>query len=320
MEVPRRPLEMRRSSLERYSSRISNFFSKGPWTAFPKINHCTPLELHHNYNLTHRFKFAKTTILDMILKLMKSRSHAMFTLSLLAATAISLPLAATGEVLSLEDTNGSKLTARLVSCDGSNLKVVRVSDKKSFTIPLSRLVQSSKDAVKEWQANGGGLIEDFDISVVTGKTNKTVATDDYDDKRVNLNPTLTITNPDAKTPARKAKATILFLGRPVVDSRAIHVFKKSTFDLPSLPPSGSKEFQVGKISQRYDNRGYAKTGSRYIGYVVLIHDDEGGNIYSSKSIPSALTKDGGLTFLKMETGKDYDKYYKPVILPAYIND
>ena len=171
--------------------------------------------------------------------------------------------------------------------------------------------------MKTWQSNGGGLIESFDISVITGKTRKTTGADDFDDKRVNLDPVVTVKNPDTKISSRKAKVTVLFLGRSVLDSGAIHVFKKSTFDLPSLEAGRSKDFPIGKISSAYDNRGYSKFGYRYDGYVVLIHDSDGGTLYCSKAVPSALVSEGDLIYLKLENLKDYDKNFKQVKLPAY---
>ena len=84
------------------------------------------------------------------------------SLKFILLIAISLVLPSIGEVVTLEETGGSSLTARLVSCDGTTLKVIRVSDRKTFNIPLSRLSDGSKAAVKDWQSKGGGLVENFE--------------------------------------------------------------------------------------------------------------------------------------------------------------
>lgn len=241
-------------------------------------------------------------------------------LILRAGIAIHLTSAATAEVVTLENTSGSKLTVKLVSCDGTNLTVVRLSDDKSFFIPLSKLTEGSKDAVKAWQDKGGGLIENFSINVVTGKNRRTTARDDFDDKRVNLDPVVTVSNPDTKIASREAKVTVLFLGRPVADNSAIHVFKKSTFDLPSLQAGEKRDFKIGKITSAYDNRGYAKFGSRYLGYVVLVHDPEGGTLFTSKAVPTTLVSASALNYLNLETKKIYDKNLKPVRLPTYTDN
>lgn len=235
---------------------------------------------------------------------------------LIAATMI-LMSGANGEIVTLEDSGGSKLTAKLVSCDGANLNVLRITDNKSFTIPIARLTDNSKEAVKKWQSNGGGLIENFTIAVATGKNRRITGQEDFDDKRVNLDPVVTITNPDPKIRSREAKVTALFLGRPVADGSALRVFKKSTFDLPSLQPGGSKDFGVGKISAAYDNRGYSKFGARYIGYVIIVHDAAGETLFTSKSVPPALVANSGLSYLGMVSGKDYDKNFELIKLPTY---
>jgi hypothetical protein len=240
--------------------------------------------------------------------------------ALSVAVALILTIALQGEVVTLENKNGSTITAKLVSCDETTLSVRRISDKKTFDIPLDQLNESSKATVESWKAKGGGLSEEFLASVATGKNRKKSGTDDFDDKRVNLDPVITITNQATKISSREAKVTTLFLGRPVADGSVLHVFRKSTFDLPSLLPVGSMEFKVGKISAAYDTRGYARFGSRYAGYVVLIHDADGKNILYSKSVPTSLVTGDGRPYLKLNSDMDYDRNFEPVKLPSYLAD
>ena len=223
------------------------------------------------------------------------------------------------ETVTLESTGGSKVTAKLVSSDDAGVTVIRISDQKSFVIPLDKLTDRSKKMVADWKSGGGGLLAKFDIAVTTGKTRKTTAREDFDDKRVTLDPVVTVSNPDTKQATRAAKVTVLFLGKPVADPGAIHVFKTQTFDLASLPHGGKKEFAVGKISSAYDSRGYAKFGARYFGYVVLVHDAEGSVLYSAKAVPSSLEKTG-LAFLRLKAGKSYGKQWEQVELPTYTDD
>jgi len=209
--------------------------------------------------------------------------------------------------LALVDKSGVNITANPVSCDGTNLTIIRESDKKTFTIPLARLDDSSQAKVKTWMTKGGGLREDLEIVVETNKNRRTTGREDFDDKRVNLEPVVTIRNPDTRISSRKAKATVLFLGRPVSDNTAFLVFKKSVFDLPELAPLGSTVFEIGKISSAYDTRGYAKFGARYAGYVVLIHDESGEKLYDAESIPTALAPKFGLKFLALDQGQTYNR-------------
>lgn len=68
---------------------------------------------------------------------------------------------------------------------------------------------------------------------------------------------------------------VLFPGRPVDSSTDLYVFKKQQFDLELLKPMESAGFRVDEISHAYDSRGFAKFGSRYLGYAVIVHDATG---------------------------------------------
>jgi len=214
---------------------------------------------------------------------------------------------AASEVMTLKSQNGTALTARILNCDGTTLTLSRESDQKTFTLPLARLDAASQEAVKSWMTQGGNLVEKFEISVDTGKSRRTTGQEDFDDKRVNLDPFITLRNANPNLGTRAAKVTVLFLGRPVSDGSAIHVFKKSTFDLPSLPALGSQSFRVGTISSAYDDRGYAQFGARYLGYVVMVHDAEGKTLYDSTSVPAPLVATHGLAFLTLSEQATYDR-------------
>lgn len=221
------------------------------------------------------------------------------------------------DVMELTDKNGAGIKVKVEACDGVQVEVTRVTDSKAFTIPLSRLDEASVKQLQTWQAKGGGLIKRLDIDVSTGKTTRNKAGDDFDDKRVNLDPVVTLSNPHLSMRSCSCKMTVVFYGRPIVDRSAMHIFKTATFDVPELGPGEAKEFKVGKISSAYDNRGYAKFGARYGGYAVVVHDPAGEFTYSSKSVPSALVEGQELLFLKLKTGKDYDKGFEELDLPRY---
>lgn len=263
------------------------------------------------------FRVANDSNLYISVSRMMTRLIFKWMPALLTSAAIHFMSGANGEVVNLEDTGGSSLLAKLVTCDGTNLTVQRISDNKSFTIPISRLTDKSQEAVKAWQSKGGGLIENFTISVATGKNRRTTGQEDFDDKRINLDPVVTITNPDTKIRSREAKVTVLFLGRPVADGSALHVFKKSTFDLPSLEPGGIRDLRIGKISAAYDSRGYSKFGARYAGYVVIVHDADVSNVFTSKGVPTALVASNCLGYLGLKNGHNYDKNLNLLELPAY---
>ena len=229
---------------------------------------------------------------------------------LLLAAGLSHTTRAASEVTSLVDKNGATISARLVSSDGTNLTITRESDQKTFAIPLARLNDASQAAVKTWISQGGNLSEHYGFDVEVGKYRKTNGMDDFDDKRINLDPMVTIRNPDTQLTTHDGKMTALFLGRPVTDSSGFFVFKKVSLDLPKLEPLGSKVFPIGKFTAAYDDRGYAKFGARYLGYVIIIHDATGKKIYDSTSIPSTLVTGFARNFMEFQQGQIYDRNFK----------
>ena len=215
--------------------------------------------------------------------------------------------AAASEVLLLTDRNGTSLSARPLSCDGKTLTIIRNTDRKKFSIPLSRLDDASRDRVETWMAKAALQPRDFEITVVTNKNSRKTGMEDFDDKRVNLDPVVTIRNPEPHVSSPAAKVSALFLGRPVADTSGYVLIRKSTFHLPELGPHESESFKVGKISMAYDNRGYAQFGARYCGYVILIHDEDAERIIDSTSVPSGLDEKFGLRFLQLKTNVAYNR-------------
>jgi hypothetical protein len=217
------------------------------------------------------------------------------------------PVSAESEPVTLMDKGGATLKVRLVSCEGPNLTVIRQTDGKSFTIPLERLDAASAETVKSWIAKGGNLATKYEFSVETGKNRRTTGTEDFDDKRVNLDPVITVRNPNTTLSSSEAKLTVLFLGRPVANSSWIFVISKNTFDLPKLAPLTSQNFPVGPITCAYDDRGFAKFGSRYLGYAIIVHDAAGKKVFDSTSVPAAVLDGRELQFINLKKGTSYDR-------------
>lgn len=220
------------------------------------------------------------------------------------------PLLAESEPMEFTDVQGRKLTARLVSSDGVNVTVSRDGAAAPVVLPFKQLSEGSQKSVTEWVEKGGNLRENYEISVETGKTRRKDGSEDFDDKRVNLSPTVTIKNPDPNFPSKGGKVTVLFLGRPVDSSTDLYVFKKQQFDLELLKPMESAGFRVDEISHAYDSRGFAKFGSRYLGYAVIVHDATGEKIISAKSVPSSIGNEYGKRLLDLRSEQAYDRDLK----------
>ncbi len=234
-----------------------------------------------------------------------------FTSRFFTVLAFLLVLAATAGLteakeVTLRNKDGKSLSVSLISCDGDKLTVLRGADKKQFVLNRAQLDDVSRAEVDAWLAAGGGLSEQFEIDVNTGKSGRKAGSEDFDDKNLNIEPLVVVKNPSANVPTRAAKVTAVFLGRPVNARSAYYVFSTETFNLPSIPGAQSGSFQMKKISRNYDDRGYAQFGARYLGYVVLIHDSEDDRIISSKSVPGPLAEKFGRKFLKLAANETYD--------------
>jgi len=238
--------------------------------------------------------------------------------SLLPVLSLSLMLAngfssvrAESEVLEITDLQGRKMNARLVSSDGQMVNIARDGDQKKFALPMTQLDGTTQRLVFDWIEKGGSLLETYEVNVDTGKTRKKDGSEDFDDKRVNLKPVVTVKNPDAKYESRNADMTVIFIGRPVQSNSDIFILKSQLFEIPKLKPLTSVEFKMDEISQAYDNRGYAQFGARYVGYAILIHDAAGEKIYFSRSVPAGPILDHGKKLLDLKTGMTYDRDLTP---------
>jgi hypothetical protein len=211
-----------------------------------------------------------------------------------------------GAPIKLTDLQGRSMLVEIVSCDASAVRVVRQPDQQTFTIPLDRLDAPSRKAVDDQLKAGANAAEAFEITVDTGKNRKKAGGEDFDDKRVNLSPKITVKNLNLKSDTQAAKVTAVFFGRPVQANSDYYVFRSQSFDLPTLQPGGSHLLTVEEISQAYDNRGYAQFGARYAGYAVLVHSADGKTIYSVHSVPENFGQTFGQKLLTLQTGRTYN--------------
>ncbi len=230
--------------------------------------------------------------------------HAIHSLLLLSLFLIQSTLAQT---INVTDKQGRGITATLLSSDGKTVKISRDSDSKNFSLPIEGLNGATQGAIKRWMDAGGNLAETYEVLVDTGKTRRTTGQEDFDDKRVNLVPTVTVKNTDTANATKAHHLTILFLGRPVDSTTDIYVFRKQTFELPRIRPLSSRTFEVAAISQAYDNRGYAQFGARYLGYVWFVHNKAGTRVVKCASVPSSLAAKHAEKLLNLEENGIYNR-------------
>lgn len=238
------------------------------------------------------------------------------TRSLSALACLLVLFSTVGALLSkevvLRNKDGKSLSARMLTRDGDKLTVLREADKKQFVLDVTQLDDASRAEVEAWIKAGGGLSERFEIEVRSGKTRRKSGAEDFDDKNVNIEPLIVVKNPLPGINTRAARVTALFLGRPINERNAYYVFSSESFDLASLPGGAQQAFQMKKISRNYDDRGYAKFGARYLGWVVLIHDPEDERVIFCQSVPVPLAQKFGGRFLTLKPGGTYDDNLKVI--------
>ena len=206
----------------------------------------------------------------------------------------------------LRNKDGKSLTVRLVSITGEKLAVMRESDKKQFTLDVTQLDDASRGKVDEWVKSGGHLSERYSVEFSSGKAGRNSAYEYDDERTVVMEPVIVVKNPDVNLPTKAAKVTALVLGRPLSDRGAYFVFSTETFDLPSLEGGKQSSFLMKKFRHTYDDRGAYKYGSRYLGWVVLIHDSEDKRILHGQSVPTPLAAKFGARLLDLTAESYYD--------------
>ncbi len=174
---------------------------------------------------------------------------------------------------------------------------------------LDKLDEASQERIKKWKEAGGGASVSFEVKFVSGKRNGRSPDEDYDDRRLKLKPAVTISNTDRVARTKAAKVTVLILGRPVLDRSSYAVLGREDFSLAVMAPLEKRVFKLKSITTEYDNKGYAKYGSKYLGYAVLIHEDD-CQVLFSKSSPTSLAKNFGAMLLELEKGSRYNKRLK----------
>lgn len=238
-----------------------------------------------------------------VMPFVPNKSFAAVLVSLLAVLGMA---GVQAKEVTLRNKDGKSLSARLITCDGDKLTVLRSSDKKQFELSMAQLDDASRAEVDAWLAAGGGLSERYEIDVSSGRRQRSTGYDYDEDKKFNMEPTIVIKNPLPNIRTRAAKVTTLILGRPVSERNAYHVFSVESFDLPSLEGGKEGVLQMKRISHVFDDRGSYRYGARYLGWVVVIQDVEDGRVIMTQSLPQTLSEKYGRKFLTLKAGTTYD--------------
>jgi hypothetical protein len=214
------------------------------------------------------------------------------------------------DLMSITSKDGKTIQVELNRSTETEVTLKMVKDGRNYTFKLDKLDAASQEKIKEWKKAGGGASVSYEIDYSSGKSNRP-STDYYydDDRRLILKPKVTIKNRDSKVATKKARVTVLILGRPVRERNVIRVLQKQDRELPVIEPLSESVIEIDSVVTQYDNKGSYKSGTKYLGYVVLIHDGK-SRILASKSIPSTLVQKYGPMLLGLKEGYRYDKNMK----------
>lgn len=205
--------------------------------------------------------------------------------------------------IALTNTQGKTIDVYLLKVSETEVDVRLASNRKSHVLKLADLDKASQDKISKWKAAGGGLSTDFDIDFDSGRATRSLY--EYSDTRtLTLKPVVTITNGDNNLETKPVKVTIFTLGRPTNDSSLLKVFQKENHALPSILGRGEHTIACKAYRTTYASQGY-KYGNKYIGYVVLIHEEN--NVILAKSVPASLATKYGNQLLKLNENATYDK-------------
>jgi hypothetical protein len=224
------------------------------------------------------------------------------TLFCVTFLALCSQLSAESSQVSLTNLSGQTIKVSLQKYTKSTVTVQLRANRKIHTLQLTDLDNASLTKIKAWQEAGGGLSNDFEIDFNPGKTTRSA--DSYDNRSLVIKPVVTIKNGDNNLATQGAEVTVITLGKPAADTSLIKVFQKEKHKLPALDGLGQYIVTNGTYRTTYDDRGY-KYGTKYMGYVVLVH--RGKTIITSKSLPESLAEKFGAKFFKLQSGMLYDK-------------
>lgn len=217
-----------------------------------------------------------------------------------------LPVVYAENSVTLTNKSGKAIKAFLVAADAKSV-TLKMDDarRKEFTIPLNSLSAASVQKIKAWKSRGGGLSTDFGIHFKSGKVSTLSTKEDYDDRTLRLRPEVTIENKDSRLKSGKQVVSLVLFGKSVTDSRAYYVFLKESKPLGAIEPFDDLVVKFSDVRIDYDDRGYARYGSRYHGYAVLVHNGK-GQLMEIKAVPTTMEKHG-VHLLKLQAQAYFDR-------------
>lgn len=254
-----------------------------------------------------------------------------------------LLLVASSSLIKAKDSHTSltNKAGKTVKVDLQRVSATKITFKlrstlKEYSMLLSELDEASQQTISDWVATGAGSSSEFEIDFASGeetkslgkkKVQKVYRTQNYnhgynadpdiggdptvdilvirDKQEMKLSPEITIKNCDQKLRAYAANVTVVVLGRPTNSRTNIKVLQSTDRKLPVINELSEFCFKTDQHVSTFD-RGKAKLGSAYLGYVVLVHRE--GEILAADSSPKGLAENYARKFLKAKADSVYSDH------------
>jgi len=204
---------------------------------------------------------------------------AMTKLSLASALLIFSSLCGFAEPISVKDKQGRAMEIELISISNDRVKFTRVSDSKTFEVPLSSFDADSTARIQAKKSALGEAHPTYEIDVVVDKRRKKKG-DSYYMVEQTIAAKVSIKNPAANAPAPAGKARMLYFGEEQRTGGKYSVLSTEDYDF-QLAGGATHTREIAPYVTTYDsdNKGYGNIGGQqYESYLLLIMDEKGNVI------------------------------------------
>jgi hypothetical protein len=183
------------------------------------------------------------------------------------------------ETLSVKDKQGRPMEIELISVTNDRVKFTRVSDSKTFEVPLSSFDADSTTRIQAKKADLGEAHPTYQIDVVVEKRRKK-KDDSWYMVEQTISGKVNLKNPAMNTAGPAGRARVLYIGEEQRSGGKYSVLSTEEYDF-QIAGGATHTHEVSPYVTSYDsdNKGYGNVGGfQYEGYLVLLMDEKGNVI------------------------------------------
>lgn len=203
----------------------------------------------------------------------------MTKLPLASALLIFSSLCGFAESLSVKDKQGRSMDIELISVTSDRVKFNRVSDGKTFEVPLSSFDADSAKRIQAKKAAPGEAHPTYELNVLVDKRRKKKDGSWYMVEQT-IAGKVDIKNPVINTTAPAGKARLLYFGEEQRTGGKYSVLATEEYDF-QVAGGATHTHEAAPYVTSYDsdNKGYGNVGGlQYEGYLLLLMDAKGNVI------------------------------------------